>query len=163
MLAASASSTSDRRPSLKFETHSVRPVAIGWIVRAGYTPQGAGRGAARWKLLLSGLGDAREVDHGNGVFHGDCSPVDLGEELEKIGVFARCGIFALDLSRGDLAQAFHLDAVDHRREDPLLCAEPSAHGDPDQLALPVFIALVSQTDRQRLPTVTQRLRKDARI
>src|SRR5579864_9555793 len=67
--------TSARRPSLTLGTHSMRGVGA---------------------LLLLGVGDAGEVDDGDGVFEADAPAVDRREKLEQVGVLARGGVVLRD-------------------------------------------------------------------
>ena len=75
-------------------------------------------------------------------------------------MLTRRRILPLDFPRRHLAQRLHFHPIDHRGEDPLLGPEPGSDGDPDQLSFLILVALVSQTDRERLRTIAKRLGED---
>src|SRR5690242_18184621 len=102
--------TSARRPSLTFGTHSMRGVGA---------------------LFLPGVGNAGEMDHGDGIFGADAPVVDRGEKLDQVGVLPRGGIVLGDLARRHVAEDLRVHLVDDRGEDPLPRAVLLAHGHPD--------------------------------
>src|SRR6185436_13482476 len=73
------------------------------------------------------------------------------------------GIVMLDVARGQLPYALHLDIVDDGREDLLARLVAVSDRDPDELAAPVLHALVAQPDRGGLATALELVHEHRRV
>src|SRR4029079_15414912 len=118
----------------------------------------AGRAAAGGALDHLG-----EADHGHEILLRNLAAIDLLEEVHGVLDPPELRVVVLDVPGRQLADALHLDFVDHRREDLLPRLVPVPDGDPDELSPAVFHALVAQPDGRGLPAALQLVYEDRRI
>src|SRR5436190_19614243 len=76
----------------------------------------------------------------------DLPPVDLAQEANRLVEATKLGVVVLDVARGEIPDALHLHAVDHRGKDLLAGAVLVADRDPDHLSALVLAGLVAEPD-----------------
>src|ERR1039458_1291182 len=107
--------------------------------------------------------DLREPHDRDDILHRDRPPVDLFEKVDEFLVAAELGVVVLDVARGEVGEAHHLDLVDDRFEDPfprrVLVADRHEH----RLVLAVLARLVAEPDRRRLAAPQELVGEDGRV
>src|SRR3954470_8520458 len=126
------------------------------VLRGGFGPQAVGE-------LRRALQDRREAHDRHELVELHLAAVDLLEEVHGLVDAAELGVVVLDVARGKVRDALHVDRVDHGVEDLLPRRVLEADRDHHHVALLVLGALVAEPDRGGLAAALELVDEDRRV